>query len=194
MNIMNDNPNYRPDVICLQKIISLEEIQKTNEIIKNKQQDYLDLEDNPAPNVKKTSTVKFIRYEEVKNVLRKAFNCFTNLNREFYGFNIFPNNDLTILHHNTYTSKNNSEYELHEDRFAGDTKDIKLTAIINLSEVPYEGGEFIVYSNNEIRTISEISEPGSILLLRHGVFHGVKPVTKGERMTLTFWPEGPVFV
>ena len=57
----NPNPNYRPDVVCLQKVISLEEIQKANEIIVNKQQDYLDLEDSPAPNAKKTSTIKFIQ-------------------------------------------------------------------------------------------------------------------------------------
>ena len=93
----NPNPNYRPDVVCLQKVISLEEIQKANEIIVNKQQDYLDLEDSPAPNAKKTSTIKFIRYEEVKDVLRKAFTSFTNLNRELYGFNLFPNNDLLLF-------------------------------------------------------------------------------------------------
>ena len=82
----NPNPNYRPDVVCLQKVISLEEIQKANEIIVNKQQDYLDLEDSPAPNAKKTSTIKFIRYEEM--IEKAAWAKYRRLNG-VKGFNSF---------------------------------------------------------------------------------------------------------
>ena len=46
----NPNPNYRPDVVCLQKVISLEEIQKANEIIVNKQQDYLTIKNSKTIN------------------------------------------------------------------------------------------------------------------------------------------------
>ena len=91
-----------------------------------------------------------------------------------------------------YTSKNNSEYELHEDRFAGDTKDIKLTAIMNLSEVPYEGGEFWINAGSPFH--AKEFTIGSIIMLKSHVLHRVTPVTKGKRISLTHFMEGPRFI
>ena len=65
--------------------------------------------------------------------------------------------------------------------------DLKLTCILNLSEEPYEGGSFFKINEKE-----EIKfDSGMGLIFNSLIAHKVTPVTKGERITLTYWGEGP---
>ena len=68
--------------------------------------------------------------------------------------------------------------------------DIKLTCILNLSEESYEGGEFLIRSQEE-RKIT--FDPGMGLIAHPLVSHKVTPVTKGKRITLTYWALGPLW-
>jgi len=68
--------------------------------------------------------------------------------------------------------------------------DIKLTCLLNLSEEPYEGGEFCAI-NQEEETIKFDSGMG--LVMNSLIAHKVTPVTKGERITLTYWAMGPLW-
>ena len=70
------------------------------------------------------------------------------------------------------------------------TRLVPYTVLINLSEQPYEGGEFDLLDNGqkEMKFTS-----GDILMFTSHIPHRVRPVTKGERITLTYWMVGPKF-
>ena len=67
--------------------------------------------------------------------------------------------------------------------------DMKLTCMLNLSEEPYEGGEFEANGIDEKIKF----DSGDGLVLNSLVAHRVTPVTKGERITLTYWAYGPAW-
>ena len=64
---------------------------------------------------------------------------------------------------------------------------MKLTCLLNLSEETYEGGEFCLLSSNNSQEFTS----GMGLIFNSLIAHKVTPVTKGERITLTYWAEGP---
>ena len=65
--------------------------------------------------------------------------------------------------------------------------DMKLTCLLNLSEEPYEGGEFkLIGVDKKIKFDS-----GEGLVFTSLQAHKVTPVTKGKRITLTYWGYGP---
>ena len=106
-------------------------------------------------------------------------------NREFFGYDINWDFHLDGLNYNVY--KINDEYTWHID-FAGEKLyDMKLTCLLNLSEEPYEGGEFYIINSNEKIEFTS----GMGLVLNSLIGHKVTPVTKGERRTLTYWGIGP---
>jgi len=61
--------------------------------------------------------------------------------------------------------------------------------LLNLSEEPYEGGEFCMINSEENIKFSS----GMGLCLNPLIAHKVTPVTKGERITLTYWASGPAW-
>ena len=107
-----------------------------------------------------------------------------HINKEVFGYNIHWDFHLDYLNYNVYVK--NGGYEWHIDekpaRF-----DMKLTCLLNLSEEPYEGGKFCAINSQE-----EIKfDSGMGLVLNSLIAHKVTPVTKGERITLTYWATGP---
>ena len=64
---------------------------------------------------------------------------------------------------------------------------MKLTCLLNLSEEPYEGGEFYTIDNQEEHKFTS----GMGLVTTSLIAHKVTPVTKGERITLSYWAYGP---
>ena len=85
------------------------------------------------------------------------------------------------------------EYGFNYNVKTDHVSDIKLTGIVNISDEPYEGGEFITFDGN-YEQISKIKNPGSSILLSHSILHKVNPVTKGIRKTLSYWLMGPKFI
>jgi len=107
-------------------------------------------------------------------------------NRTIFGYDIYWDFHLEALNYNVYGIE--GEYGWHID--AAQTmrpSDLKLTCLLNLSEEPYEGGEF--WAGNTFEQIPFDSGMG--LVLNSLLIHKVTPVTKGERITLTYWGEGP---
>ena len=106
------------------------------------------------------------------------------VNRECFGYNIFWDFHLDALNYNVY--KTNGEYTWHVD-MSTDVFDIKLTCLLNLSEEMYEGGEFCLINHEE-----EIKfDSGMGLVVNPLLAHKVTPITRGERITLTYWATGP---
>ena len=106
------------------------------------------------------------------------------INKEVFGYNIHWDFHLDYLNYNVYVK--NGGYEWHIDekpaRF-----DMKLTCLLNLSEEPYEGGEFYTTTSNEKHEFTS----GMGLVFNSLIAHKITPVTQGERITLTYWATGP---
>ena len=106
-------------------------------------------------------------------------------NKEVFGYDIYWDFHLEALNYNVYGK--NGEYGWHIDAESRYEYDMKLTCLLNLSEEPYEGGEFYTigsYKNQKF-------DSGEGLITVSLVAHKITPVTKGERITLTYWAIGP---
>jgi PKHD-type hydroxylase len=143
--------------------------------------------DQAAPGKKVNTNV--ISVHDVACYFGKLFELVEFANEEIFGFEVFDHLPRTI-NYNCYSDENN-EYPFHKDSTDyGSSRDIKLTAILNISTQPYTGGEF-EYFDCEINRIEQIDQPGSLLVFPSFVFHRVKPVTSGMRETVSVWFNGP---
>lgn len=120
------------------------------------------------------------------------FNSLTRtINERIYGFDInkYPNG----VNLNMYSEENNN-YDWHIDSTDfGELTDLKLTFIINVSESEYEGGDFLL-SPGKPFVAKEFRKKGTAIIFPSFLPHKVSPVTKGERISISAWFEGPRFV
>jgi hypothetical protein len=111
-----------------------------------------------------------------------------HVNRDVFGYDIYWDFHLEGLNYNVYGI--DDEYDWHIDANIENTPtDMKLTCLLNLSEETYEGGEFQTIGNNEKIPF----DSGMGLVLTSLLTHKVTPVTKGERITLSYWAQGPLW-
>ena len=64
---------------------------------------------------------------------------------------------------------------------------------MNLSNEPYEGGDFFMFFGFD-KLIPELHQRGSLLVFPSHLYHKVTPVNSGKRITLSTWLQGPNFV
>lgn len=148
----------------------------------------LDINNNP----KKNSLIKWIKWKKIKHLLEDIHVNAISSARLNFGYDVFDISDIDNCLFNTYSYKNKSRYDWHIDRDTSDLYDIKLTILINLSLEPYEGGEFKLFVTNE-HIISQLKNPGNVVMFKSQINHCVTPVIKGERKTLTIFIKGPKF-
>ena len=111
-----------------------------------------------------------------------------HVNKKIYGFDVYWDFHLGTFNYNVYGI--NGEYDWHVDLDSKGMQDMKLTCLLNLSEEPYEGGEFCTINSDKSDKKVEFSS-GMGLVLISLIAHKVTPITKGERITLTYWAFGP---
>ena len=112
-------------------------------------------------------------------------------NNNFFGFDLHPLTSLKKLNYNSY--EEGTEYNWHIDAVPRDAvRDIKLTALLNLSEESYEGGELVLFRGNEI-ICKEFNTPGSAIIFPAFTNHKVNKIISGKRHTLAIWMSGPKF-
>lgn len=143
-------------------------------------------------NTKKTSTCFSSPYKNIKNIIPEFEDRISIINRDSFGFVIdrFFNEDHFIM--NIYDHKDKAEYNWHTDGTTFESNfTTKLTVLINLSEKKYEGGEFSLFTGSGAEVIKQFEEPGSIIVFPPFVPHRVSPVTKGQRISGTFFVSGP---
>lgn len=150
-------------------------------------------------NVTKTSYVKFIDEETLYNSkwhkqMKMMYELVQEANRLQFGFNIYPNrfSYKSRINYNIYDAKRKGEYDWHTDGNYASISDIKLTALINLSEKKYEGGDLKLIGAKNF-SVPEM-KPGNMIVFPSFVGHKVEPVTKGERISLALWFWGPPFI
>ena len=102
-------------------------------------------------------------------------------NRDSFGYDIYWDFHIEVLNYNVYGI--NDEYDWHIDARTETRTDIKLTCLLNLSEEPYEGGEFHMVSSGKKFEFT----PGMGIILTSLLSHKVTPITKGNRNSLVGW-------
>lgn len=160
---------------------------------KMKRADSLGYSDHPAKHVVKTATVDVAPLGAVWEETDKWRNQLLELNRLFFGFDLFQIGKYDTMHMNTYSSKDNAEYGYHIDAaLEKEPRDIKLTALANISFEEYTGGEFYLYRGGKEECIEKYNKPGSILLFTSWQYHRVSPVTEGTRVSCSIFLSGPM--
>ena len=145
-------------------------------------------------NLKKNSTVKLVRWNDIKHLLNDIQETVIDTNYNHFGFNLNNFTNTTEILYNTYSSKNNEKYDWHIDTtLKVPLIDVKLTLLLNISTDNYEGGEFELNDGNVFK-VREFSKPGDMILFRSYLLHRVLPVTKGERKSLAIFFTGPKFI
>ena len=169
-------------------IFNLDQIKEINETIKL---NFIKGNDDYAKDAVKTSDVKFVNYGKIQSKILPFVEFCLTANNNFFGFDLHPLTSMKKLNYNIY--EEGSEYTWHIDAVPRDpVRDIKLTALLNLSEETYEGGDLVLFRSNEI-ICSEFSKPGSAIIFPSFINHKVNKVTSGRRHTLAIWMSGPKF-
>lgn len=177
------------DCYYIEGVYSIDErIDISEKSIKRKN---INLKDSPAIGTTKTSNVSIIRYGDLREELERCYQLCLNMNKHFFGFDIFEISDLDTVAYAEYHDSNNGEYDWHVDAVRNEPYDLKLTALLDLSTEPYEGGDFLLFSNGEQKISGFI--PGGIIIFPSWIPHKVSPVTSGTRKSMALFLSGPSF-
>lgn len=147
------------------------------------------LKDLPSQTATKTAKVGIVSFGDVKDHLEKFKNLALDANKHLFGFDLYQITDLENLHYNIYDSS--AEYGWHIDASPSPCSDFKLTALLNVSTEPYEGGELEVFFSSKPETISEFSTPGSFFIFPSWIPHRITPLTSGQRKSVSMFLQGP---
>ena len=173
-------------VIPFDDFTTIEQVKEINKEIKKNifEKDELS---SVARNVSKTGDFFHIPCPPLMELLRPWLYQCQYTNREIFGYDIYWDFHLDAFNYNVYGT--GGEYGWHIDANDKDAYDLKLTCLLNLSEEPYEGGEFYTTTSNEKHEFTS----GMGLIFNSLIAHKITPVTQGERITLTYWGKGPAW-
>jgi predicted 2-oxoglutarate/Fe(II)-dependent dioxygenase YbiX len=180
----------RPIYWIVPNVISKKEILNINKIINKK--GVTEEEEKQAKlegkKIKYTQS-KTVEYFHLKKNLNKIMELCYLINNERYGFDVNKINFYDCVLSNNY--KINDFYGWHTD-IANDSRfeDLKLTALLNISTKPYEGGNLEIF-HHTVNTVENFNS-GNLILFQSSYNHRVTPILKGERMTLTMFLKGPL--
>ena len=178
------------------EVLNKEEIKKVVNICESNESPLGDKRGLPLDGeepITKTAKVTCTRWEYLSEILDGVCENWLSCNQFEFGYNLFPMQKNELLNYNVYDSSNSGEYDFHIDCSPTNIYDIKLTAMINLSEEYYEGGDLIIFTAGKEKKISEFSSAGSSIMFKSWIPHKVTPVTKGIRKTISIFLAGPKF-
>lgn len=141
------------------------------------------------------SKIKFIQASDsnFKDVFDDLWLMALEANRVYFNFHI---SKLDFIQIGRYDSEDRGEYTSHQDVFwlnNDPTFHRKLSCSIQLSDQNlYSGGDLeFVDLPAETPPANDIREQGTAIFFPSFVTHRVTPVTKGSRLSLVAWFEGP---
>ena len=173
-------------------LVSSEEIKHLNKIINERYSRLEPVEDGALGNdgnYLKNIKPKIVNFKDIRQEIHHVID-FAYLRCHYhFGFTTYPVNSWDTLLYNEYTSDIKGKYGEHDDSSRSLYFDTKMTFLLNLSEDYYEGGDFIV--NGETQYF--FRTPGTAILFKSNLLHQVTPVTKGKRISLAHFINGPKF-
>ena len=171
-------------------LFSEQEVKNINSLLtKNKKEkEELSLK---AEGSKKTSTVYSIKIKHLRKYLNKAISYIIKNNQDQYGYDLFEITDEEAVNYNIY--KKGEQYGWHIDADHTKSSDIKLTALINVSDNSFSGGDFYLLNSNIPLPVPELNNSGSMVIFNSFTLHKINPIKKGIRKTITIFVRGPAF-
>lgn len=150
-------------------------------------------QDSPARGIVKTARTDIVSWFHCKSFLAWTEQLTHYWNSKEVGFDIFDMTDLDLVNLNTYSQEDQGEYAWHRDGNGNSNPvDTKLTVIVNASTEPYEGGRLELFISG-IDHIVQLDTPGMMIAFPSDIPHRVTPVTRGTRMSVSYWITGPKF-
>ena len=138
-------------------LLNKEEIKNINKICETKIDESVSDSRTPPPAGEepptKTSKVDCINWFYLKSPLHVIWEIWMAANQGHFGFDLYGIMDRTYVNYNVYDSSNRGEYETHIDSTPSTVSDTKLTAMVNISEEPYEGGDFCMFTDGKMKDI-----------------------------------------
>ena len=169
--------------VIMGEIYSKEQVIKINQLIKKHIKDAVT---SDGGNLIKKGKFHFVPTIEIVNDLFGWFNHCQTANNQYFGYDIRWQYNIDMCIYNEYSEE--GEYGWHIDSMKEQLNtDSKLTCLLNLSEEPYEGGDFYTVGSDEKHNF----DSGHGIIFNSLLAHKVTPITKGKRMTLTYWGSGP---
>ena len=171
----------------IENYLTKEQIKSINNTIETKGRTFY------APSAEdkvKTSICHQIDYKLIESIkdIKATINW---INREAFGFDVYNQLNTDQFIRNVYADINQGEYNWHFDADPHSFNyAIKLTTLINLSVDEYEGGEFFLWDGGAV-VIKPFKKPGTLITFPSFYLHKVNPVTKGQRISGTFFMTGP---
>jgi hypothetical protein len=163
---------------------TIEQVKEINKEIKTQESKKQDLT-YTAQNASKIGEFSHVPCGPLIGILHPFLYQCQLANRDIFGYDIYWDFHLEAFNYNVYGIE--GEYGWHIDAIESQKYDMKLTCLLNLSEESYEGGKFHVTNTHEEQKFTS----GMGLVFTSPLAHKVTPVTKGERITLTYWGMGP---
>ncbi|MGI9478601.1 MAG: 2OG-Fe(II) oxygenase [Hyphomicrobiaceae bacterium] len=124
-------------------------------------------------------------------IFSRLLEAFAKSNREHFDFKLDHFSERMQVA--WYDAESSAFFDWHSDVGMSPLSNRrKLTMVVQLSDAEnYLGGELETNSDGNIRAASRCI--GSALVLPSFVLHRVRPVTCGNRYSLTLWSHGPAF-
>jgi PKHD-type hydroxylase len=168
-------------------LFNIDDIKKLNvDINKN----LIKAKDKPDDGAIKSSQVKFVHLRSIQNLILPFLDFVFTANNNYFGFDLFQLTGSKILNYNTYNK--DEEYTWHIDATKqSPIRDIKLTCLLNCSEINYEGGDLCLFDGKKIQ-IKDF-KPGCAMVFPSFINHKVEKIISGSRATLAIWMNGPKF-
>ena len=134
----------------------------------------------------KNITPKVIKLKKMPEIYHDMISMAFSVCHHEFGFTTFPPNIWDSALYSVYSGDVKGKYGKHIDHSRTLKFDIKMTFIMNLSMGEYEGGDLIVNDK-----LINFKTPGQAILFRSNLIHEVTPVTKGDRISLSYFIHGP---
>lgn len=175
-------------IAAVENLFSIDEIKEIN---KQAEKFMFDAEQPGQAGEGKTSRVGIINWLPMAELLHPFISFIQESNKQFFGFDIYFYLNNETLNYNIY--EENQAYDWHLDAAdPGCRSDMKLTCVLNVSEEPYEGGELLIKGEKN-ETMEGWNEPGAAVIFHPTRLHKVNPITKGKRITISYWAFGPAW-
>jgi len=145
---------------------------------------------SPELDPKRRSDICWVNDDRLKSFITSLFK---NANREYFGFNL-GGGGVWDVQYTKYISEDLGYYDWHPDQYLHSLGNRqyqrKLSITIQLSNPEeYEGGEFLLDGADLDQDI--LKQKGRFIIFPSLYRHKVCPVTKGKRLSLVSWYEGP---
>lgn len=141
------------------------------------------------------SRIKWLSAEDTKYqwVFHKLAGIINEVNPKHFGIELRATESIQLTE---YAAEYEGHYGAHTDNSYGYSpmRNRKLSVVMQLSDPEeYEGGELKLYWANLKDPAIGSKNRGDMTMFRSHILHEVTPVTKGKRLSLVTWVQGPLY-